>query len=66
MKNLAGHVRGHWSVENNLHWQLDVSFREDERRMRKGHSAENFSRMCRTALNLIKNEKTVKGGIASR
>jgi len=65
-KSLAGYVRGHWSVENNLHWQLDVSFREDERRMRKGHSAENFSRMCRAALNLIKNEKTVKGGIASR
>jgi predicted transposase YbfD/YdcC len=65
-KRLAGYVRGHWSVENNLHWQLDVSFREDDRRMRKGHSAENFSRICRAALNLLKNEKTVKGGIASR
>jgi predicted transposase YbfD/YdcC len=65
-KRLAGYVRGHWSVENNLHWQLDVSFGEDERRMRKGHSAENFSRMCRVALNLIKNEKTVQGGVASR
>jgi preprotein translocase subunit SecA len=32
-------VRGHWSVENNLHWQLDVSFREDERRIRHGHGA---------------------------
>jgi len=65
-KRLAGYVRGHWSVENNLHWQLDVSFREDERRIRKGHGAENFSRMCRAALNLLKNETTSQGGIASR
>jgi predicted transposase YbfD/YdcC len=59
-------VRGHWSVENNLHWQLDVSFREDERRIRHGHGAENFSRLCRICLNLLKNEKTSKGGVASR
>jgi predicted transposase YbfD/YdcC len=63
-KRLAGYVRGHWSVENNLHWQLDVSFREDERRIRKGHGAENFSRLCRIALNLLKNEKTEATGIA--
>jgi predicted transposase YbfD/YdcC len=62
-KRLAGYVRGHWSVENNLHWQLDVSFREDERRIRKGHGAENFSRLCRIALNLLKNEKTARVGI---
>jgi hypothetical protein len=43
--------RGHWSVENNLHWQLDVSFHEDQRRLHKGHGAENFSRLCRIALN---------------
>lgn len=65
-KRLAGFVRGHWSVENNLHWQLDVSFREDERRIRKGHGAENFSRMCRLSLNLLKNEKTAKCGIAAK
>jgi predicted transposase YbfD/YdcC len=62
-KRLAGHIRGHWRVENNLHWQLDVSFREDERRIRKGHGAENFSRLCRIALNLLKAEKTAKVGI---
>lgn len=65
-KRLAQYVRGHWSVENNLHWQLDVSFREDERRIRHGHGAENFSRLCRISLNLLKNEKTSKGGVASR
>lgn len=63
-KRLAQHIRGHWSVENNLHWQLDVSFREDERRIRKGHGAENFSRLCRIALNLLKSEPTAKVGVA--
>jgi predicted transposase YbfD/YdcC len=56
-------VRGHWSVENQLHWQLDVSFREDERRIRKRHGAENFSRLCRLALNLLKRDKSVKIGV---
>ena len=60
------YTRGHWSVENNLHWQLDVSFNEDQRRIRKGHGAENFSRLCRMALNQLKNEKTHKNGIAIR
>jgi len=65
-KRMAGYVRGHWSVENNLHWQLDVSFDEDERRIRKGHGAENFSRLCRIALNLLKRETTCKLGIDSK
>lgn len=56
-------VRGHWAVENQLHWQLDVSFGEDQRRVRKGHGAENFSRLCRLALNLLKRDKSVKAGI---
>jgi len=63
-KRLASYIRGHWSVENNLHWQLDVSFREDERRIRQGHGAENFSRLCRMALNMLKNETSQKTGIA--
>jgi predicted transposase YbfD/YdcC len=60
---MADAVRGHWAVENKLHWQLDVSFREDERRIRKGHGAENYSRLCRLALNLLKRDKTVKIGV---
>jgi predicted transposase YbfD/YdcC len=63
---LLAYVRGHWGVENQLHWPLDVSFREDERRLRKGHGAENFSRLCRLALNLLKSEKTLKLGIANK
>jgi predicted transposase YbfD/YdcC len=58
--------RGHWSVENNLHWQLDVSFDEDHRRIHKDHGAENFSRLCRMALNLLKNEKTAKCGMKTK
>jgi predicted transposase YbfD/YdcC len=65
-RQFAGYIRGHWSVENNLHWQLDVSFCEDQRRIRKGHSAENFSRMCRLALNLLKRESSQKLGIANK
>jgi predicted transposase YbfD/YdcC len=63
---MAGYVRGHWAVENNLHWQLDVSFNEDQRRIRRGHGAENFSRLCRIALNLLKRDKSVKAGIKGK
>ena len=63
---MARHIRGHWSVENNLHWQLDVSFREDERRIRKGYAAENFSRLCRIALNRLRSDKTTKVGIKTK
>lgn len=63
-RRLLDMVRGHWSVENSLHWCLDVSFDEDHRRLRCGYGAENFSRLCRIALNLLKAEKSVKVGIA--
>ena len=58
------HIRGHWGIENHLHWQLDVSFSEDDRRIRAGHAAENFSRLCRIGLTLLKNETTQRTGIA--
>ena len=59
-------IRGHWGVENRLHWSLDVSFGEDNSRIRKGFGAENFSRLRRIALNLLKQEKTVKRGIKAK
>jgi len=62
-KGMNDAVRGHWAVENRLHWQLDVSFGEDQRRIRRGHGAENFSRLCRLALNLLKRDKSVKIGV---
>jgi predicted transposase YbfD/YdcC len=59
-------IRSHWSVENNLHWQLDVSFREDEKRIRIGHGAENFSRLCRLTLNRLKADKSTKASIHTK
>jgi predicted transposase YbfD/YdcC/predicted DNA-binding protein (UPF0251 family) len=63
---LLAHIRGHWGVENNLHWSLDLNFREDERRIRQGHAAENFARLSRIALNLLQAEKTNDGGIKTK
>ncbi len=65
-ETMLGYVRGHWGIENKLHWSLDVSFREDERRNRIGHSAENFSRIRRLALNLLRQEKTCKLGVKAK
>ena len=59
-------VRAHWGIENSLHWVLDVAFREDESRMRNGNSAENFSMIRRLALNLIKQEKSIKNGVKGK
>lgn len=63
---VAAALRGHWSVENNLHWQLDVSFGEDHNRTRKGNGAENYSRLCRIALNLLKRDASIKAGIKTK
>ena len=59
-------TREHWHVENKLHWVLDVAFREDDARVRKGHGAENFAILRRMALNLLKQEKTEKTGIENK
>lgn len=50
-------VRGHWGIENKLHWHLDVSFREDSCRARKGYAPENLSALRKLALQMIKNQK---------
>jgi predicted transposase YbfD/YdcC len=65
-KILLGYIRGHWSVENRLHWSLDVGFGDDGRRTRTGYGAENASRLARIALNLLKAEKTLKASIKSK
>lgn len=59
-------VRGHWGIENSLHWMLDVVFREDHNRTRSGHAQINLSLVRKIALNLIKQEKTKKGSIKGR
>lgn len=59
-------IRGHWCVENQLHWQMDVVFGEDGRRIRKDHAAENYTRLSRIALNLLKADKSVKASIRAK
>lgn len=63
---MAQIIRGHWSVENQLHWVPDVSFAEDQSRQRKDYGAENFSRLRRIALNLLRRETTNKRGIKGK
>ena len=53
-KRLFEVVRTHWSIENHLHWQLDVSFREDDVRIRKDHGPENIAFMRRMALDMLR------------
>ena len=65
-RRFAEAVRGHWGIENNLHWQLDVTFREDELRIRKGHAPANMSILMRTALSLLKNEDSNRRGLATK
>jgi predicted transposase YbfD/YdcC len=55
--------RGHWGIENGLHWSLDIAFREDESRIRIGHAATNLGIIRHFALNLIKQDKTRKIGV---
>lgn len=64
-KLLAG-IRGHWGIENKLHWVLDVVFREDYSRVRCGNSAENFAVIRHIALNLLRQEKTCKRSIKQK
>ena len=59
-------IRSHWSIENKLHWTLDVAFGEDASRKRTGNAAQNFSTLNKIALNLLKNEKTLKMGVKGR
>jgi predicted transposase YbfD/YdcC len=62
---LAGYIRNHWGIENGLHWVLDVSFREDESRTRKGHAGANLGMLRRVAVSLLKRAGS-KGSIQTR
>ena len=59
-------VRKHWGIENELHWTLDVALNEDHSRVRKDQAPENFAVLRHMALNLLKQEKTAKGGIHAK
>lgn len=62
-KTLARAVRHHWRIENSLHWVLDVSFREDDSRVRIGYGSENLTVLRHIALNLLTREQTARRGI---
>lgn len=66
VETFARAVRGHWAVENSLHWVLDVQMGEDDSRARTGYAAENLATLRRLALNLLKGEKTRKRGIRGK
>jgi predicted transposase YbfD/YdcC len=65
-KSFGERVRKHWSIENSLHWVLDVAMREDEARLRKDHSAENMAVVRHIAVNLLKKDKTQKVGVHAK
>ena len=66
VENFGRAVRGHWGVENKVHWVLDVCFREDQSRARAGHAAENLATLRRLALNLLKRDKTKRRGMKGK
>ena len=63
---LLAATRGHWGIENSLHWVLDRSFREDESRVRSGNAAENLAVIRHMALNLLKQEPTSNASIRAK
>jgi predicted transposase YbfD/YdcC len=65
-RRLLKAVRGHWGIENSLHWVLDIAFDEDHQRVRKDNGPANFAVLRHIALNLLKQEKTVKAGIKAK
>src|SRR3954451_8749937 len=65
-KLLNGAIRSHWSVENSLHWVLDVTFQEDRSRIKKENAPENFGLLRRLALCLLKKESTSKRSIKGK
>ena len=65
-KQLLAAVRTHWHIENRLHWVLDVTFREDDSRVRKGNAAQNMAVLRHMALNLLKQEQSTKRSLRGK
>jgi predicted transposase YbfD/YdcC len=63
---VLGAARGHWGIENGLHWVLDVTFREDDSRIRTGNAAQNMAILRHMALNLIKQEQSTTRSIRGK
>ena len=65
-ERMLASVRGHWGIENSVHWVLDVTFGEDNCRVRKGNAAENFSTLRRMAMNMLRRETTLKASMRGK
>ena len=59
-------IRQHWSIENQCHWILDVTFDEDQCRIRKGHAAANLAMLRKVVLSLLKNDTTIKDSVRGK
>ena len=55
-EEMAAFIRNHWQIENNLHWFMDVTFRQDECRIRTGDAAANFAKIKPAAVNLLRRD----------
>ena len=66
VKRIAEKIRGHWGIENSLHWVLDVTFSEDSSRIRKGDAPEIASIFRRLALNVLQRDTSVKSSIRGK
>ena len=66
VKRFARAVRGHWGIENKLHWSLDVTFAQDASRIRKGSSPEIASMLRQMALMIIEHDTKLKGSLSSK
>jgi len=65
-KDFGAAVRSHWGIENQLHWTLDMSFGEDQSRIRQGYAAENFVVLRHLALNLLRQQQTKRLSIRAK
>lgn len=66
VERFAQAVRSHWGIENQIHWVLDVAFREDACRIWTGYAPENLSLVRHVVLNLLRQERSAKGGIKAK
>jgi predicted transposase YbfD/YdcC len=66
VKQFAKAVRGHWGIENRLHWSLDVTFAEDKSRVRKDHSPLNLGMLRRLALSILRKDTTIKDSLRGK
>jgi predicted transposase YbfD/YdcC len=63
---LARAIRSHWGIENRLHWVLDVTFHEDDSRVRVGHAPENFASLRHIALNVLRQDRSTRGSVPTK